>query len=185
MNDPRRPAPTAPIHAPRTAMLFGGLLLAGLAALTIFARIDQSRLAQREHFEENTAAGDTRYFAIPADPPQPPPAAVILNGRALYPVNDNAVKKPDDSRMWRAGRDEATGLSIYQERELRSKKKKPSSSPEPERYFLKAGPGEYLEVRPAVPAKQASYFGSKKRWPGATARALPAEFFSRMSVYDP
>lgn len=181
MNDPNRPAPAEPILAARSAMLFGGLLLAGLAALTIFSRLDQPRVTELEQFEENTAVGDTRYFTLPADPPQPPPAAVILGSRALYPVNQKPATL-QDVQMWRAGRDEATGLSIYREREPARKKKKPSSTPKPDVYYLKLGPGSYLEVRPAPPRKQASYLGSKKRWPGATVRAEPAEFLSRIRV---
>lgn len=138
------PTETAPGFTGYRQMLWlgGGFLVMLFLALAMVLR-DNSRRAEIEQTVETSPFGDTIYLTLPEAPPAPPyPAVASLNGQPLYPVNYKRYEKSEVA-LERAGRDEATGVSIY--RELRQAK----DSKDPEAaaiYFLKLGPREYLKV---------------------------------------
>jgi hypothetical protein len=143
MNEP------TPTHAPiepaylRTAVILGVLLLAGLGSALFFVTRDNAHRSEIETVVESSAVGDTRYFTIPDPlPPEPYPPVAHLNGKALIPAGYKRHEKRE-TEMQPIGRDEATGLTIYQA------PVKAKEAAEPPTYFLKVGRGEFLKLRPA------------------------------------
>ncbi len=129
------------------AWRLGTALLVGLVLTLALVVWDNTRRSTLEGIVEATAVGDTRYVSMPEPlPPKPFLPVAQLDGRPLVPTGYKRYEK-DEARMQSVGRDESAGLTIYQE--LAKKK----ATGKPVDYFLKAGPGEFLKVRPADPAK--------------------------------
>jgi hypothetical protein len=131
----------------RIAVLLGAALLIGLTFTLGLVLWDNSRRAALEVIVESTAVGDTRYLAIPEPPPPEPfPAVAQLDGRSLVPTGYKRHEQRE-VEMHAVAKDGATGLTIYRE----APKKKEVSKPD--HYYLKAGPGEFIQVRPADAAQ--------------------------------
>ena len=116
--------------------------------VTGFSAVDRSRRSQLETFHETTAAGDSVYAQRPSrrDPLATPLAT--YEGRPLFPANRRQVSV-SDSRMLRAARDEATGLTIYVPDEQAAAKMAADAIPGERPLFLKLAPGKYLRMRSA------------------------------------
>ena len=140
----QNPPEPAPVFRARSAALFGAALLLGLGALAIFARIDRERVHELEHFEENTAVGDTAFYSVPNPPPEPPQPVARIDGAALVPIS---YSKFDwrDTKMQPVARDPASGLTIYKSR--KPLPKMDDASEGEAIYFVKINPNEYLRLR--------------------------------------
>ncbi len=150
MSEPTDPPPIASIFGGKSAARLALALLTGLAVVAAFGVINRPRSAALEQFGELTAVGDPTYLTLPESAQKPPPAAATWEGKPLYPVS---YKKLDlrDTKMLRAGRDVATGLTIY-----RSLDPVPPQSGEREKkgepmLFLKLAPNAYIKVRATTP----------------------------------
>jgi hypothetical protein len=126
MNEP----PTAMLGA-SAAFRLGAALLAGLALMLALAARDHHRRAELETVEEATAVGDKALVTLPA--------SVRWQGRPLR-IEEGKRESLRDTRMRRVGRDEASGVSIYQYQPP------PGKAPPPLALYLKAGPNEYLRA---------------------------------------
>ena len=113
-------------------------MLIGFAAVVAFTLRDAGRVGELEHFEQVTAVGDTNYFTVPSPPPNPPAVVAHGDGKAWVPV-DFAKQDHRDTQMLRAGRDDASGLTLYRPRE----------KAKADELFLKIEPNGYLRLRPA------------------------------------
>jgi len=140
-----------PLFAARGARWLAGGLIAGLLLIVVLTVADRARIHALEHFEENSAVGDTLYFQIPADLSGSPAVAVTFNGQPLTPAT---VKKYEsrDTKMLRVGRDEGTGLAIYAVRDAPPGERSVRGAKDDGPYFLKVGPGEYIQLRAAAAA---------------------------------
>lgn len=132
MSDTEAPA----FLAPRAAVWFGAVLLAGLLGVVAFSLADHPKASAIETFSQTTAVGDTAYYEVPAAPLAVPEPVLNWQGRAWTPANYEKVKI-DDPDMQRVGKDEQTGLTIYQPH-----KKDPAG------HFIKIDVGEYLRIDP-------------------------------------
>lgn len=132
MNDETSPRALTGEAAART---LGSTLIAALALIAVLGVIDRGRTKSLEHFEESTAVGDSRVIELGADGK---PAVVLpkLNGQPLAP--DGGRVEVRDTKMERVARDEASGFTIYRQREGKEHD-----------YFLKVAPNAFLKVRPA------------------------------------
>ncbi len=124
------------IFGQRPAILLGCALLAGLALMLGFAAFDRSRRAQLERFDEPTAVGDAAYFTT---------LAATLHGQPLHPVSARRYTFRD-SQMRRAGRDDATGFSIYTYHG-RLPKDDDVAKPGETFFYLKMSREEYVRMR--------------------------------------
>ena len=129
---------STPLFAPRAAVRFAVALLVGFAVVLAFTLRDAARAPELERFEQTTAVGDTNYFQIPSQPPNPPTAIVQWEGRAWAPV-DFHKQDPRDTQMLPAGRDAASGLTLY----------RPRADAKPGELFVKIEPNGYLRLQPA------------------------------------
>jgi hypothetical protein len=129
----------------RQVVILGIGLLAGLLMALGLILWDNSRRTELETIVESTAVGDTRYFVVPDPaPPEPYPPAVHLQGKPLVPSGYKRHEKRE-AELQPVGKDEATGLAIYQA----PVKAKDKDKGEPPTYFLKTGRGEFIKVKPA------------------------------------
>lgn len=131
MGDTESPA----FLAPRAVIWFCGALLAGLLGVVAFSLADHPKASAIEAFSQTTAVGDTAYYEPPVPPLAVPEPVLNWQGRAWAPVNYEKVKI-DDPDMQRVGKDEQTGLTIYEAR-----KKDPAGN------FIKIAIGEYLRIQ--------------------------------------
>lgn len=128
----------------RQAVILGIGLLAGLLMALGLILWDNSRRTELEGIVESTAVGDTRYFVVPDPAPaEPYPPAAHFQGKPLIPSGYKRHEKRE-ADLQPVGKDEATGLTIYQA------PVKPKDAGEPPTYFLKTGRGEFIKVKPAT-----------------------------------
>ena len=120
------------VLAPTKAILLGGALLAGMAAMLGFSAFEQTRRTSLERFDEPTAVGDTVFFSTTM-----PPALALVSDRQLT---------LHDTRMRRTSRDAATGLSLYRYEGALPKDDEHAHSTE-QFFYLKTGPETYVRVR--------------------------------------
>lgn len=125
--------PTAFI-APRSAAWICATLLAGLGVMVAFSLAEHPKAATLETFSQTTAAGDTVYYTPPTPALAVPEPVFSWQGHAWAPASYDKTKI-DDPDMKRVGKDETTGLTIY---EARAKT--------PAGYFIKIAIGEYLRI---------------------------------------
>jgi hypothetical protein len=116
----------------------GAALLPGLAVVLALAIFDRQRRPQIEGWEETTAVGDATYFVPPSD--SAAPALVSWDAGVLKVVTAERVKCRD-TQMRRAGRDPATGVSIYHPTV-------PPHTAVAPHFHVKVAPGEYLPATP-------------------------------------
>jgi len=131
MSDPEAPT----FLAPRAAVWFGAALLAGLLGVVAFSLADHPKAVTIETFAQTTAVGDVTYYEVPTPQLAVPEPVLNWQGRAWAPVNFEKVKI-DDPEMQRVGKDEQTGLTIYQPQKR-----------VPQGYFIKIDIGEYLRIQ--------------------------------------
>lgn len=145
------PTPTAPLEFPggRAAVRLGLALLAGLALALFMVARDEARRGSLETVAEATGVGDTKYARRPEKPVEASGALVTLQGEALFAASRKSHGKRDTD-MRRVARDEATGLTIYEETR---RKKTDAEGTLPRAYFLKLAPGQYLELRTRQPSR--------------------------------
>lgn len=127
----------APFLGAKTATFLCLGLLVGVGGVTAFSVIDRPKRAAAESFSQTTAVGDTNYFH-----PQPPRFAIpepvlTWEGRPWAPTHYEKLKTPD-SQMQPAGKDPASGLTVYHRR----------NSPDEGHVYLKMDIGEYLTLDP-------------------------------------
>ena len=96
----------------KQAVQLGIALLAGLAVALGVMAFDNSRRARIEQMSETTAVGDRALFTLPANPAEPHPIAVTVQGRA-WRVASLEKRELRETHMRRVGRDEAAGLWLY------------------------------------------------------------------------
>jgi hypothetical protein len=132
------------------AFRIGLALLVGLSLMLALAVFDKHRRANLERMEEITAVGDKGFLALPADLAATPVISASLKGQPIQ-VATTARYKLRDSRMRRIGRDDTTGVAIYEY--LGQAPKDPAGAGQPAESFcyVKIAPGEYL--RGPKPAK--------------------------------
>ena len=133
-------------RARKTAIRLGSVFLAAFLLIITLNVIERVRGKPLEQFHEVSAVGDDVYFQRPLldDKTAFAEPIVSLNGVALYLVDGNK-RELKDTNMVRAGRDAATGLSIYTPRKKEEGKEHGRDAER--NYFVKLGRNDYLQVR--------------------------------------
>lgn len=130
-NDPQ----TTPMLGGTAAFRLGVALLIGVALMLALTMLDRQRRGKIEGWEEVTAVGDRSFFPPPSSSAAP---AVVTWEAGSLTVTAGEPQKMKDTQMRRAGRDEASGMAIYEHT---------TPTPGAARYFLKVAPGEYLPAK--------------------------------------
>jgi len=131
-------------HLLRNEEALPGVILAafalGMGLVGLFTVVDKVRLAGLESIEEPSSAGDERYFPDPQDFAEGD-AVVKVNGTELVRADKGLVKEREDS-MGKVAISDEGGWTIYQEWSAKDR----SPEGDPEHYFLKTGPKQYLQL---------------------------------------
>jgi len=128
---------SARISSDRGARQLGVALLAGVAAVVAFTWWDAGRVKEREQFEEVTAVGDGSSFVAPASGAPAGHAVADAGGKTWRVVNGEKLNLRD-TRMVRAARDEARGLTLYRAK----------GATKPDELFVKTASNAYLRLAP-------------------------------------
>lgn len=139
--------PERPSSRPGKLLLTFALAMAGVAVFTV---LDARQRADLEKVAIDPAVAET---ALHDDAWFPNPKAVILNSevvrldeKPLYRLFMTYGEKRSELLL-RVGRDASDRYWIYRE----TKPEGSSSEPDPNRYFLKIGPGEFLQLTDIAP----------------------------------
>jgi len=122
----------------RAALIFGGLLLAGMIANLIMVRQDAAQLDRLETVEQPSAVGDTNYAPTPDDKVVGKVVST-MQGKPLA-ISKGKVMNESDGTMIRAGSDDR-GFVLY--RSTREKNGKPML---PGLLFLKVKDDQFLSL---------------------------------------
>jgi hypothetical protein len=146
MNDSPSTGTTAEFAGKAWALRLCAALVLGLAVIVVLTMVDRERRATLEEASDESAAADRVYFHPPKDEAKPRAAAARLNGRPLFPISYKTYRL-DDADARRVGRDDATGLTIYEAGPGAPKSDDDRAGRSEPFYLLKTGPQEYVKVR--------------------------------------
>ncbi len=127
-----------PNHFARAAAIFGGAILGGFALFSLFTALDRRDRTSLEKLEEPSAVGDPVVY----HPPAPDAAASPALIRDSVPLFGQRDDNHTDGAMKKAGMDDSGKIPLYHQ----IRHGKPGKA-----YFVKTGPGRYLELGAAKP----------------------------------
>lgn len=131
------PRPEGEVDLSRAAVGWTLALVVGIAIATFSAGLDRSHRSELERAAENTAVGDTRFYAATSAGT----AKLLFEGAPLVPA-EKAPEALPEARMRLAGYTDDASFRLYVPQE-RDNANDATGGPS---WYLKTGPGLFLRM---------------------------------------
>lgn len=123
----------------RVAVLLGAVLLTGFAGLAWVSTDDAAHRKELETFDSPTAAGDPAV-TLPQGWEPGPEAVPLVRIKGVLHYGEDIVDYSDGT-MAKSGQDDTGQILLYQRIRRKGKER-------PDEWFIKIGPGRFLEIGP-------------------------------------